>query len=98
MQLGLYFDLRNPGQWRRPWPDYYAQTLAWMAGAETLMEAPLRGEDVTGEAQRVIDEIGQQIRDLAFEARKADSRQHRARLYGEFLARCAACHAGYRPD
>ncbi|MCE2391248.1 MAG: LLM class flavin-dependent oxidoreductase [Proteobacteria bacterium] len=36
MKLGLYFDLRNPEAWRRPWADHYAQTLEWMQGAENL--------------------------------------------------------------
>ena len=36
MQTGLYFDLRNPPQWRRPWADYYAQNLEWMEAADQL--------------------------------------------------------------
>ena len=34
MKLGLYFDLRNPAAWRRPWRDHYARTLEWIEGAE----------------------------------------------------------------
>jgi alkanesulfonate monooxygenase SsuD/methylene tetrahydromethanopterin reductase-like flavin-dependent oxidoreductase (luciferase family) len=34
MRLGLYFDLRNPPGWRRPWADHYARTLEWIEEAE----------------------------------------------------------------
>jgi alkanesulfonate monooxygenase SsuD/methylene tetrahydromethanopterin reductase-like flavin-dependent oxidoreductase (luciferase family) len=34
MRVGLYFDLRNPPQWHKPWADLYAQTLDWISGAE----------------------------------------------------------------
>ncbi|MBI4578398.1 MAG: LLM class flavin-dependent oxidoreductase, partial [Planctomycetes bacterium] len=36
MQIGLYFDLRNPPGWRRDWARLYAQTLEWIEGAEHL--------------------------------------------------------------
>jgi alkanesulfonate monooxygenase SsuD/methylene tetrahydromethanopterin reductase-like flavin-dependent oxidoreductase (luciferase family) len=36
MHLGLFCDLRNPAQWRRPWADHYRQTLAWIRDAEHL--------------------------------------------------------------
>lgn len=36
MRVGIYLDLRNPAQWRRPWPDVYASALAWAAEAERL--------------------------------------------------------------
>jgi len=35
MRLGLYYDLRNPPGWRRPWADHYARTLEWIQEAET---------------------------------------------------------------
>ncbi|MGE4650761.1 MAG: LLM class flavin-dependent oxidoreductase [Myxococcota bacterium] len=34
MRVGLYFDVRNPPPWRKPWVDLYAQTLDWIGGAE----------------------------------------------------------------
>jgi alkanesulfonate monooxygenase SsuD/methylene tetrahydromethanopterin reductase-like flavin-dependent oxidoreductase (luciferase family) len=34
MRLGLYFDLRNPPGWQRPWADHYARSLEWMQEAE----------------------------------------------------------------
>lgn len=36
MKVGLYFDLRNPRQWRRPWRDLYAQTLELCQEADHL--------------------------------------------------------------
>ena len=71
---------------------------AWVAGAEMLLEAPLSGEDITGAEQPVIDYIGKQIHELASKARLADQREDRAELYGEFMARCASCHGGFRSD
>ncbi|MCH2170833.1 LLM class flavin-dependent oxidoreductase [Myxococcota bacterium] len=34
MQIGLYFDLRNPEAWRVPWSDFYAKSLQWVEEAE----------------------------------------------------------------
>lgn len=36
MNLGLFFDIRNPEPWARPWPDVYARTLEVVAEAERL--------------------------------------------------------------
>ncbi|MCB0994018.1 MAG: LLM class flavin-dependent oxidoreductase [Acidimicrobiales bacterium] len=36
MQIGLFLDLRNPEQWRRPWATHYADTLALVERAEEL--------------------------------------------------------------
>ena len=36
MRLGVYFDLRNPAAWRRPWPDVYRVGLERIAAVEQL--------------------------------------------------------------
>jgi alkanesulfonate monooxygenase SsuD/methylene tetrahydromethanopterin reductase-like flavin-dependent oxidoreductase (luciferase family) len=36
IQVGLFFDLRNPPQWKRPWPDHYRQTLDRIVAAEEM--------------------------------------------------------------
>ena len=36
MELGLFFDIRNPEPWARPWPEVYARTLEVVAEAERL--------------------------------------------------------------
>lgn len=36
MGFGLLYDLRNPGQWERPWPDLYAETLDFVAWSESM--------------------------------------------------------------
>ena len=34
MRIGIYLDLRNPPEWRRPWPDFYRQNLDLAVQAE----------------------------------------------------------------
>ena len=36
MKLGLYFDLRNPEPWDRPWPEVYGRALDLVVEAERL--------------------------------------------------------------
>jgi alkanesulfonate monooxygenase SsuD/methylene tetrahydromethanopterin reductase-like flavin-dependent oxidoreductase (luciferase family) len=36
VKLGLFFDLRNPAQWARPWSEHYGRTLELLEGAEGL--------------------------------------------------------------
>src|SRR6516165_3886653 len=36
LRFGYGFDMRNPEDWRRPWPDLYAQHLEFIAWLETL--------------------------------------------------------------
>ncbi|MTB01244.1 MAG: LLM class flavin-dependent oxidoreductase, partial [Actinobacteria bacterium] len=36
MKLGLYFDLRNPAPWARPWPEVYGRALDLVVEAEHL--------------------------------------------------------------
>ncbi|MDE0886816.1 MAG: LLM class flavin-dependent oxidoreductase [Myxococcota bacterium] len=36
MRLGVYLDLRNPPEWRRPWSEHYARSLEWIEEAERL--------------------------------------------------------------
>ncbi len=35
MRVGIYSDLRNPAQWRRPWPSVYARGLEVVQNAES---------------------------------------------------------------
>ena len=36
MKLGLFFDLRNPEPWARPWAEVYGRTLDLLEGAEDM--------------------------------------------------------------
>lgn len=36
MRFGVWYDFRNPPQWRRPWPDLYAETLDQIAWVDHL--------------------------------------------------------------
>lgn len=39
MKTGLFFDLRNPPEWRRPWPAVYADALGLMADLDAYVDA-----------------------------------------------------------
>ncbi len=69
-----------------------SETL-WKRGTVTLTRAPLEppvkdGEEVDA---RVAEDL-ERIRALAKAARAARSHPERARIYGQIIARCAACH------
>jgi len=36
MKIGLLYDLRNPGRWFRPFPQFYAETLDHMQAMDEL--------------------------------------------------------------
>ena len=36
LRFGLWYDFRNPPQWRRPWDEHYARTLERVVEAERL--------------------------------------------------------------
>jgi alkanesulfonate monooxygenase SsuD/methylene tetrahydromethanopterin reductase-like flavin-dependent oxidoreductase (luciferase family) len=36
IRFGYFYDLRNPAQWRRPWADFYAETLEFIAWTESV--------------------------------------------------------------
>jgi alkanesulfonate monooxygenase SsuD/methylene tetrahydromethanopterin reductase-like flavin-dependent oxidoreductase (luciferase family) len=36
MQVGIYFDVRNPPRWQRPWTEHYERTVATVVEAERL--------------------------------------------------------------
>lgn len=73
MRLGLYFDLRNPGRWRRPWADHYAQALEWVEGADAA------GADGLWVTEHHFFEDGYLTQPLTFAAAMA-ARSRRARI------------------
>ena len=36
LTFGYLYDFRNPQQWRKPWPDLYAQTLEFITWTESI--------------------------------------------------------------
>ena len=36
IKFGFFFDFRNPVQWRRPWADFYAETLEFISWTESV--------------------------------------------------------------
>lgn len=79
MKVGLYFDLRNPAQWRRPWPDLYAQTL------ELCEEADHLGIDSIWLSEHHLFDDGYLPQPLAYAAAVA-ARTRQARIGTAILA------------
>ena len=36
MEFGFLYDMRNPGQWQKPWPELYSEALEFIAWTEQL--------------------------------------------------------------
>ncbi|MFM9441683.1 LLM class flavin-dependent oxidoreductase [Streptomyces acidiscabies] len=73
MKVGLLFDLRNPAQWHRPWPDHYARAL------ELCEEAERRGADGVWLTEHHLFEDGYLPQPLTFAAAVA-ARTRRVRI------------------
>ncbi|QNP75243.1 LLM class flavin-dependent oxidoreductase [Streptomyces roseirectus] len=73
MKVGLLFDLRNPAQWHRPWPDHYAHAL------ELCEEADRRGADGVWFTEHHLFEDGYLPQPLTFAAAAA-ARTRRVRI------------------
>lgn len=73
MRVGIYLDLRNPAQWRRPWPDVYASALELVAEAERL------GADAVWLSEHHLFDDGYLPQPLTFAAAVA-ARTSRARI------------------
>ncbi|HVX21723.1 MAG TPA: LLM class flavin-dependent oxidoreductase [Acidimicrobiales bacterium] len=73
MRFGIYSDMRNPPQWRRPWPDVYRR------GIEVAVNAEAAGADVFWLSEHHFFEDGYLSQPLTFAAAVA-SRTSRIRL------------------
>jgi alkanesulfonate monooxygenase SsuD/methylene tetrahydromethanopterin reductase-like flavin-dependent oxidoreductase (luciferase family) len=62
MRVGIWSDMRNPPQWRRPWPELYGKTL------ERIEEAERRGLDAIWLTEHHFFEDGYLSQPLAFAA------------------------------
>lgn len=69
---------------------------AWIAGAEALAEAPLRGDDIRSEGASTADYLADRVNGLGADARRTARHSARVRLYGHLLSTCAECHDLYR--
>lgn len=70
---------------------------AWRAGLDVIARPPLPWSELSG--PRVA--LGRRLQDLAVRARQLhmiDDIDERARMYGEILVTCAACHAITEPE
>lgn len=69
---------------------------AWQAGAAALVDAPLHMDEVTADVElpEELHGLATKVHALGGEAKGATDPDVRARLYGDLLASCAACHKG----
>ena len=65
---------------------------AWARGSEELKGAPLSSPVKDAKLKAEVDKMVAQARSLATDAAKAADATGRAKVYGELLATCAACH------
>ncbi|MEV6164899.1 LLM class flavin-dependent oxidoreductase [Streptomyces sp. NPDC052052] len=73
MKTGLFFDLRNPPRWQRPWADHYRGTL------DLIAEAEERGADAVWLTEHHFTEDGYLPQPLTFAAAVA-ARTSRVRI------------------
>ena len=68
--------------------------VVWDGGAEVLAEAPLAPAELSAgiEVLAEVSEMEALVHSLGGEAVGITLQEERARVYGEFLATCAACH------
>ncbi len=73
-----------------------ANDSAWQAGADALVTAPLHIKEITTyvELPEDLHGLAKTVHDLGTQARTTTAPDVRARIYGELLASCAACHKG----
>lgn len=69
---------------------------AWQAGAAALVDAPLHIDEVTADVElpEELHGLATKVHDLGGQAKGATDPDARARIYGDLLASCAACHKG----
>ena len=79
----------------RMWEGLVAPSgVVWNAGAEVLSEAALAPADLAAalEVLAEVTEMENAVHAMGAEATGITGQRERARLYGRFLATCAACH------
>ncbi len=68
-------------------------THSWNQGADGLLGAPVDQElKKGGGSSPEITALGQRLRSLAEQARKAETQDARAQVYGQILTTCSECH------
>lgn len=69
---------------------------AWQAGAAALVDAPLHIDEVTADVElpEELHGLATKVHKLGGEAKATTDPEIRARIYGDLLASCAACHKG----
>ncbi|MBT8461555.1 MAG: hypothetical protein KJO44_03460 [Gemmatimonadetes bacterium] len=79
----------------RMWEGLLAPSgVVWDGGAEVLAEAPLAPAELSADLEVLaeVSEMEGEIHAMGTEAIGLTVQEDRARLYGQFLATCAACH------
>lgn len=91
-------DLMLRHQWAadRMWEGLVGPSeLAWTAGVAALQDAPLHPEMLANNKsppQAVVD-LAKKVHALALPGKMTKDQAVRAKLYGEYVATCAACHS-----
>ena len=69
---------------------------AWQAGADALLAAPLHIDELTADVElpEELHGLAREVHTRATEAKSTADPDTRARIYGDLLATCAACHKG----
>jgi cytochrome c553 len=67
---------------------------AWIKGSEVLADAPLHKEPLAGprSVSARVTALAKEAHDLGHRGRTIDAKE-RGKVYGDFLATCAACHS-----
>lgn len=67
---------------------------AWVAGARTLLDAPLAPEEITDRPAdyRAVQDYQRRVRELGRQAVEASYVQQRTRLFADLISTCAGCH------
>lgn len=68
--------------------------VVWDEGAEALSESPLAPSEIPADIEVLaeVSELAASVHSLGAEAIGLSTQEERARMYGQFLATCAACH------
>ena len=68
--------------------------VVWDGGADVLAEAPLAPSELSADIDVLaeVSELEEAVHTLGIDAVGITVQEDRARVYGEFLATCAACH------
>lgn len=71
-------------------------SAAWEAGASVMADAPLHARELAGDVElpEALHGLAKRVHDLGVAADTAATADAQAKIYGDLLGTCAACHKG----